>query len=201
MVTFGDRLARFVFLGFLALAFLIFVRSVFGPNSVAREIGRAINQGKISKAVVISCGDILIEVIPDNPAIQFHIHEMNSGTSSDVCGRKDYYSNQDTNLASTSENKTIFKGLEQFADDLRWDFLVWSPFSGNIISHGIYLYEQDSDKVFAIYVAQFPSSDGAVASWRYANSKWTLESLEYTMASSFYSNARKLLTTDKTGPR
>jgi hypothetical protein len=195
VATFGDRLARFVVLGFVIIGFLLLVRSVSGPNSVAREIGVAIDQGKIGRVVVFSCGAMLVEVMPDHPAILFHEREMN-GATSEICSRNDY-GNLDTNPAAMDENKRIVQGLKQFAKDLRWDFLVWSPIPDDIIGYGVYLYERGSDRVFAIYIPQLPEQNGgAVGRWRYSNGKWNIENLEYTMRSNFYNNARELLTSN-----
>lgn len=118
------------------------------------------------------------------------------GAASEICSRNNY-SNLDTNAAATDENKKAIQKLQQFAKDLRWDFLVWSPIPDDIIGYGVYLYEKGSDRVFAIYGPQLPEQNGgAIGRWHYSNGKWILESLEYTMGSNFYISAKELLTSN-----
>lgn len=126
MLTFGDRVARLGLSVLMIAGICLLVRSAFGPNALVHEMSRAIDQGKISKAVVFSCGAILIEVMPDDPAMLFHEGNMN-GATSEICKRKEFRKT-DNDIATKVDTKTNLRDWSNLPTILGGTFLSGLPF-------------------------------------------------------------------------
>lgn len=161
---------------------------------MTRTISKSINAGKIEKIEVYYCssdGPGIIEHIPSQPALNFHDWVM-TGAGASRCGRY-VYNKKDSAIADAKEVKEAFNKLDQYASSFSLYFPFWAPFPDDIVGDGIYLYEEGSGRVFAIYIPQLPSQHGgAVATWHYVDSKWTLIDMENSLRSSMYNDAKEL---------
>lgn len=159
------------------------------PNILAQAFLEDLQQNKITKIEIINCstkGFIIMEVIPPQPALHFHIWAKQRGN---LQGCKVSIFDK-TSIDEYESSRAGFLKVEELWQNLGRTNFLWDPMPSNIVMDGIYFYEPDGKKIYAIYFAQHRF--GAIAVWTSSAGEWILEELENTYNANFYVNVKNL---------
>jgi hypothetical protein len=177
---------------FLIIGLCILGLGIARSNLPVKKFLLALQQNRIEKIEVINCsvkGFMILEVDSTQPAMHFHKWAKQAGDLQS-CNVSVFGKENRDNYIDGNKAKVVFSKLDALRHYLDNTKFIWNPLPHNIVMDGIYFYEKNDSKVYAIYFAQH--SYGAIATWRYSEGVWTLEDLKNTYNENFYDETKKL---------